>query len=247
MRTGDLISFKELFDKLVSLHQTSNIALAFYSFQQLTKLSWDGTSPIQDHIAKIWTIDSHLSGMKLGVDTKLMAFALLQSLPCTPKLQIFQSSVINMIEKNKLTFDAVEIRITAESEEKWSGKGQKKKGKEKHKDKGKEKEKANTAEQSSGSDFEEEQRHIASEHVHISRPLAKCIQAYLVLEPNKTKTTIIIDSGAIFHMVPHCSWFEPGTYHVLNPPRTISFGDEFSVNAIEIGIVILQATVGKKD
>ncbi|EGO04759.1 hypothetical protein SERLA73DRAFT_68425 [Serpula lacrymans var. lacrymans S7.3] len=46
MRTGDLTSSKELFDKLVSLHQTSNIAPAFYSFQQLTKLSWDGTSPI---------------------------------------------------------------------------------------------------------------------------------------------------------------------------------------------------------
>ncbi|EGN93382.1 hypothetical protein SERLA73DRAFT_78689 [Serpula lacrymans var. lacrymans S7.3] len=39
MRTGDLNSSKELFDKLVSLYQTSNIALAFYSFQQLTKLS----------------------------------------------------------------------------------------------------------------------------------------------------------------------------------------------------------------
>ncbi|EGN91404.1 hypothetical protein SERLA73DRAFT_80541 [Serpula lacrymans var. lacrymans S7.3] len=47
MRTGDLISSKELFDKLVSLHQTSNIALAFYSFQQLTKnvLGWDITYP----------------------------------------------------------------------------------------------------------------------------------------------------------------------------------------------------------
>ncbi|EGO01330.1 hypothetical protein SERLA73DRAFT_72276 [Serpula lacrymans var. lacrymans S7.3] len=59
-RTGDLTSSKELFDKLVSLHQMSNIALAFYSFQQLTKLSWDGTSPIQDHITKIQTIDSYL-------------------------------------------------------------------------------------------------------------------------------------------------------------------------------------------
>ncbi|EGO04339.1 hypothetical protein SERLA73DRAFT_68037 [Serpula lacrymans var. lacrymans S7.3] len=86
-----------------------------------------------------------------------------------------------------------------------AGKGQRKKGKERYKDKGKEKEKANTAEQSSGFDSEEEQSHIALEH------------------------------------------FEPGTYHVLNPPRTISFGDESSVNAIGIGTVILQATVGKKD
>ncbi|EGO02091.1 hypothetical protein SERLA73DRAFT_71234 [Serpula lacrymans var. lacrymans S7.3] len=39
MRTGDLTSSKELFDILISLHQTSGIALAFYSFQQLTKLS----------------------------------------------------------------------------------------------------------------------------------------------------------------------------------------------------------------
>ncbi|EGN91124.1 hypothetical protein SERLA73DRAFT_81085, partial [Serpula lacrymans var. lacrymans S7.3] len=66
--------------------------------------------------------------------------------------------------------------------------------------KGKEKEKANTAEQSSGSDSEEEQSHIALEHVHISKPLAKRIQAYLVSEPDKTKTTIIIDSGATSHM-----------------------------------------------
>ncbi|EGN91475.1 hypothetical protein SERLA73DRAFT_80422, partial [Serpula lacrymans var. lacrymans S7.3] len=39
----------------------------------------------------------------------------------------------------------------------------------------------------------------------------------------------------------------PGTYHVLYPPRTISFGDESSVNAIGDGTVILQATIGKKD
>ncbi|EGO18763.1 hypothetical protein SERLADRAFT_443732 [Serpula lacrymans var. lacrymans S7.9] len=157
--------------------------------------------------------------MKLGVDTKLMAFSLLQSLPCTPECQIFQSPVINTIEENKLTFDAVEIWINAEvarqsgkapggsesalkSEEKWcdfhkvkshntlecrtlqsAEKGQRKKGKERHKDKGKEKEKANTAEQSSGSDSEKEQSHIALEHVHISKLLAKRIQAYLVNIP----------------------------------------------------------------
>ncbi|EGO05047.1 hypothetical protein SERLA73DRAFT_68693, partial [Serpula lacrymans var. lacrymans S7.3] len=43
-----------------------------------------------------------------------MAFAILQSLPCTPEWQIFQSSVINTIEENRFTFDAVEIWITAE-------------------------------------------------------------------------------------------------------------------------------------
>ncbi|EGN98360.1 hypothetical protein SERLA73DRAFT_74583 [Serpula lacrymans var. lacrymans S7.3] len=48
-------------------------------------------------------------------------------------------------------------------------------------------------------------------------------------------------------MVPHRSWFEPRTYHVLHPPRAISFGDESSVNAIGIRTVILQATVGKKN
>ncbi|EGO28228.1 hypothetical protein SERLADRAFT_434101 [Serpula lacrymans var. lacrymans S7.9] len=48
-------------------------------------------------------------------------------------------------------------------------------------------------------------------------------------------------------MVPHRSWFEPGTYHVLNPPRTISFGDESSVNTIGIETVILQITIGKKN
>ncbi|EGO29970.1 hypothetical protein SERLADRAFT_433909 [Serpula lacrymans var. lacrymans S7.9] len=87
------------------------------------------------------------------------------------------------------------------------------------------------AEKSSGSDSEEEQSYITLEHVHISKPLAKHIQAYLVSKPNKTKTTIIIDSGATIHMVSHHS----------------CFGDESSVNAIGIGTVILQATVGKKD
>ncbi|EGO04573.1 hypothetical protein SERLA73DRAFT_68260 [Serpula lacrymans var. lacrymans S7.3] len=169
MKTGDLTSSKELFDKLVSLYQTSNIALAFYSFQQLTKLSWDGTSPIQDHIAKIRTIDSHLSRMKLGVDTKLMAFALLQSLPCTPEWQILQSLTWITAEVARQSGKAPGGSESAlKSNEKWcdfhkakshntsecrtlqsAEKGQRKKEKERYKDKGKEKEKANTAEQSS--------------------------------------------------------------------------------------------------
>ncbi|EGO22783.1 hypothetical protein SERLADRAFT_439547 [Serpula lacrymans var. lacrymans S7.9] len=67
-----------------------------------------------DHIAKIQTIDSHLPGIKLGVDTKLIDFVLLQSLSCTPKWQVFQLLVINTIEEDKLIFDAVEIWTTAE-------------------------------------------------------------------------------------------------------------------------------------
>ncbi|EGN91093.1 hypothetical protein SERLA73DRAFT_81183, partial [Serpula lacrymans var. lacrymans S7.3] len=40
-------------------------------------------------------------------------------------------------------------------------------------------------------------------------------------------------------MVPHRSWFEPGTYHVLHPPRTISFGDESSDYNIALSNVLL--------
>ncbi|KAH7924899.1 hypothetical protein BV22DRAFT_976720, partial [Leucogyrophana mollusca] len=48
-------------------------------------------------------------------------------------------------------------------------------------------------------------------------------------------------------MVPHLSWFEPGTYKPLSPPRPVSFGDESTVSAIRTGTVVLRTSLGNKD
>ncbi|KIJ11273.1 hypothetical protein PAXINDRAFT_30003, partial [Paxillus involutus ATCC 200175] len=52
--------------------------------------------------------------MKFVVDNRLLAFVLLNSLPKTLEWNMFTSSVINTVEDSKLTFDAVETRITSE-------------------------------------------------------------------------------------------------------------------------------------
>ncbi|KAH7918375.1 hypothetical protein BV22DRAFT_1108372 [Leucogyrophana mollusca] len=40
-------------------------------------------------------------------------------------------------------------------------------------------------------------------------------------------------------MVPHLSWFEPGTYKPLSPPRPVSFGDESTDFDIALSNVLL--------
>ncbi|KIK74594.1 hypothetical protein PAXRUDRAFT_789520 [Paxillus rubicundulus Ve08.2h10] len=48
--------------------------------------------------------------MKFMVDTRLLAFVLLNSLPKTPEWNMFTSSIINTVKDSKLTFDAMETR-----------------------------------------------------------------------------------------------------------------------------------------
>ena len=77
---------------------------------------------------------------------------------------------------------------------------------------------------------------MASEHV--SRSVMKRVHAYLSSEPKDSgRNTLIIDSGASSHMVPHCSWFR--TYQPLDPPCPVTLGDNLDAMAIGIGTVPL--------
>ncbi|KIK72006.1 hypothetical protein PAXRUDRAFT_22518, partial [Paxillus rubicundulus Ve08.2h10] len=83
-------------------------------FQQLFNSAWSGGSAISKHITSLHTLEARLARMKFMVDTRLLAFVLLNSLPKTPEWNMFTSSVINTVEDSKLTFDAMETRITSE-------------------------------------------------------------------------------------------------------------------------------------
>jgi hypothetical protein len=52
--------------------------------------------------------------MKFNIDSKVMAFTLLNALPQTPEWNMFTSSVINTTEQDKFTFDAIEVRVMSE-------------------------------------------------------------------------------------------------------------------------------------
>ncbi|KAH7919573.1 hypothetical protein BV22DRAFT_1022762, partial [Leucogyrophana mollusca] len=72
-------------------------------------------------------------------------------------------------------------------------------------------------------------------------------QAYLASETDKNSTTIIVDSGATSHIVPHYSWFELRTYKLLFLLRPVTFRDESTVCAIKTGTVVLHTSLGNKD
>ncbi|KIK72495.1 hypothetical protein PAXRUDRAFT_180551, partial [Paxillus rubicundulus Ve08.2h10] len=99
---------KDLFNALLSIHQTSNLASTFYIFQQLFNPAWSRGSAISEHITLLHTLEACLVRMKFMVDIRLLAFVLLNSLPKTPEWNMFTSSIINTVEDSKLTFDAVE-------------------------------------------------------------------------------------------------------------------------------------------
>ena len=76
--------------------------------------TWNGISPIGDHIARIRTIESRLTGMKYAIDPRLLAFTLINSLTKTPEWKTFVSTTVNSIDQAKLTFDNMKTRIVAE-------------------------------------------------------------------------------------------------------------------------------------
>ena len=77
--------------------------------------TWDGISPIGNHIAGIRTIESRLTGMKYAIDPRLLAFTLINSLPKTPEWKTFVFATVNFIEQAKLTFDNMKTWIVAEA------------------------------------------------------------------------------------------------------------------------------------
>ena len=66
----------------------------------------------------------------------------------------------------------------------------------------------------------------------------KHVHAYLSSEPKDSgRNTLIIDSGASSHMVPHHSWF--WTYQPLDPPHPVTLGDNSDAMAIGVRTVPL--------
>ena len=85
-------------------------------YQQMLDSTWDGISPIGDHITGIRTIESWLAGMKYAIDPRLLAFTLINSLPKTLEWKTFISTTVNSIDQAKLTFNDMETsRIVEEA------------------------------------------------------------------------------------------------------------------------------------
>ena len=114
LKTASCASAKELWDKLLSLLNAPNTSSTFYIFQQLFNVTLDGNSGVLEHITMLWTSESRLAAMKFAIDSKVLAFILLDSLPKTPEWEIFKSSLINTVEESNLTFNAIETQIIME-------------------------------------------------------------------------------------------------------------------------------------
>ena len=81
-----------------------------------------------------------------------------------------------------------------------------------------------------------ETANIANEFVSCSA--MQRIHTYLWSQPEDSgRNTLIIDSGASSHIIPHRSWFR--TYRPLHPPRPVTLGDNSNAMAIGIGTVPL--------
>jgi len=114
LKTASCASAKEFWDKHLSLLDALNTSSTFSIFQQLFNIAWDDKSRVLEHIAMLQTSEFHLATMKFAVDSKVMAFILLNSLPKTPEWEMFKSSLINTVEESSLTFDVIETWIVAE-------------------------------------------------------------------------------------------------------------------------------------
>ncbi|KIK74204.1 hypothetical protein PAXRUDRAFT_176421, partial [Paxillus rubicundulus Ve08.2h10] len=55
---------KDLFNALLSIHQVSSLASAFFIFQQLFNSTWSGGSTISEHTVLLQTLGAHFARMK---------------------------------------------------------------------------------------------------------------------------------------------------------------------------------------
>ncbi|KAG2358359.1 hypothetical protein BDR07DRAFT_1295183 [Suillus spraguei] len=188
--------------------------------------------------------------MRFAIDSKIIAFVLMCSLPDTPDWFTFTSSVLNTITEKDLTFNAIKTRVIAEvahqpvdasttaKPETWCTLHQTamhdtcdcnvikeqsctlKEGKKSNWEDKKKKDKAKKVDSPADSDSEVDTKSTTvRECVHISKALAKHVQAYSV-SVTKDCLDIIINSGTSLHMVPHHTWFKPDTYILCNPSST---------------------------
>ncbi|KAG2355191.1 hypothetical protein BDR07DRAFT_1303923 [Suillus spraguei] len=204
--------------------------------------------------------------MRFAIDSKIIAFVLMCSLPDTPDWFTFASSVLNTITEKDLTFNAIETRVIAEvayqpvdastvhtaasmmirtklctlhqtamhdtcdcnviKEQSCTLK----EGKKSNWEDKKKKDKAKKADSPADSDSEVDTKSTTvRECVHISKALAKHVQAYSV-SVTKDYLDIIINSGTSLHMVPH---------HTC-------FSDDSTVYAIGKGTVTFYTTIKRQ-
>ena len=173
--------------------------------------TWDGISPISDHIAGIRTIESRLAGMKYAIDSRLLAFTLINSLPKTPEWKTFISATVNSIDQAKLTFDDMETRIVAEASRlNPSGNGL---------ESG-----LNTKGNPNGGDWWCDHHKIATHNT------ADCYSYQSWVKG-------LQEGKGMSHMACNQTWFT--MYRPLSPPSPVTLGDNSSVEATGIGTITL--------
>ncbi|KIY48102.1 hypothetical protein FISHEDRAFT_22001, partial [Fistulina hepatica ATCC 64428] len=193
---------------------------SYYILTEMMNMRWDGAvgEPLTDHITCIRSLGSQLRSMIKSIDDEFTAFLLLHSLPNEDLWSTLCTSILNSIPANsKLTFADVETHITLQATSMSAGKAAKVKVK------------TQISESDSDSD--------TANSVHISCELSDRILLYTASRKKKSCKHIISNSGASAHMCPHITWFDPATFHALDPPRRVSFGDESYVLATGIGEV----------
>ena len=69
---------QQLWNAIIEMHEKTNTGIAaFYTFIDVISLKWDGTSAVEDHIAKIRSANQKLTQMGKAIDNKFTAFILL--------------------------------------------------------------------------------------------------------------------------------------------------------------------------
>ena len=116
LQVGEMESAKAIYDAITQMFNATNAGtIAFYTFVELFESSWDGTSPIDDHITKIRSASNRLIALKKPIDNEYLAFFLLLSLPSNQFWENFKSSVISSQNPDSpLTFETVVSRLSAQ-------------------------------------------------------------------------------------------------------------------------------------
>lgn len=93
---------KTLLDEIKRIYQNLNTGSErFYTFVGIMRRKWDGTSPIQDHLAAFRASRSRLSSMGKPIDEEIFAFALLESLPDDQYWENFKSTTLLALPDGK--------------------------------------------------------------------------------------------------------------------------------------------------
>ncbi|KLO08111.1 hypothetical protein SCHPADRAFT_835752, partial [Schizopora paradoxa] len=109
-------SAKAVYDAINQMFNATNAGtIAFYTFVELFKYSWDGTSPIDDHITKLRSASNRLVSLKKPIDNEYLAFILLLSLPSNQFWDNFKSSIVSSQNSDTpLTFETVASRLAVQ-------------------------------------------------------------------------------------------------------------------------------------